>query len=127
MSGYNGQDQPEPPQVAPRSNVLITLLGIIAAACVLQFIYMVIRLSNISSFPPEQWGIVQLSTNMQILISIFGLACLYGTWNRDRKLTYGFYAVAVANIAFSLYSNQPLLVLASVVAVILHLLARRYS
>ncbi len=127
MSGYNPQEQSQSTPVTPRSKILIIILGIIAVACVGQFIFMVMRLANISDFPSEQWGIIQLSTNMQIIISIFGLVCLYGTWNRDRKLTYGFYGVAVLNIAFSLYANQPLLVLASVVAVVLHLFARRYT
>lgn len=126
MSGYNPQDQSEPASAPPRSKVVIIFLGIIAAACVLQFIFMVTRLANLSSFPPEQWGVVQFSTNMQVLVSLIGLICLYGTWNRDRKLTLGFYGLALANIALSLYSDQPLIAATSVVAMLLHLIALRY-
>lgn len=126
MSGYNAQDPSEAAKVSSRSKVVVIILGIIAAACVLQFFFMVTRLADLSSFPPEQWGIVQFSTNMQVLVSLIALICLYGTWNRDRKLTVGFYALALANIALSLYSDQPLVAAASVVAMLLHLIVLRY-
>lgn len=104
------------------------VLGVVAVMCLLQAIYMVMRLANLSDFPPEQLGKVHLSTNFQILASAIGLLCLFaGVWNGQRGMTYIFYALTVINFGLSLYADQPLFAVGSVVALVLTIWWQRHN
>lgn len=90
-----------------RGNVLTGAICLIGAASIFQAVVMIGRLANISDFPPAQWGQIQISTNLYIVLSGITIMALLGMWSWSRQAYYGLYGLGMANLALSLYAEQP--------------------
>jgi len=51
---------------------------------------------------------------------VIGLLCLFtGIWNRQRNASFVFYALIAVNFVLSLYAEQPLFAVGSVIVLVL--------